>query len=135
MPKTIQQKATFRASPDQLFDTYLSSQRHTAATGATAVVSRTVGGKFTAHGGHLRGRNVAIVRKRLIVPAWRAANWKKTDLDSILVLVFAKARGGGQISLVHVNVPDANAASINRGWHEHYWKPWKASLRRKSRRR
>ena len=130
MAKTIQQKATFRASPDKLFDMYLSSRKHTAATGAKAVMSRKVGGRFTAHGSHLRGRNVAIVPKRLIVQAWRATNWKKGDLDSILVLVFSKARGGGRVTMTHVNVPDANAASINRGWRDYYWTPWKAYLRR-----
>ena len=130
MAKTIQQTVTFRASPDKLFDTYLSSRKHTAATGAKAVMSRRVGGKFTAHGAHLMGRNVAIVPKRLIVQAWRAANWKKGDLDSILVLVFSKAPGGGRITMTHVNVPDANAASITQGWRAYYWKPWKAHLRR-----
>ena len=130
MAKTIQQKATFRASPDKLFDMYLSSRKHTAATGAKAVMSRKVGGRFTAHGSHLRGRNVAIVPKRLIVQAWRATNWKKGDLDSILVLVFSKVRGGGRVTMTHVNVPDANAASINRGWRDYYWTPWKAYLRR-----
>jgi len=130
MPKTIQDKVTLRASPDKLFDIYLSSRKHTAATGAKAVMSRKVGGRFTAHGNHLKGRNVAIVPKRLIVQAWRAANWKKGDLDSILVLVFSRAPGGGRITMTHVNVPDANAASINRGWRDYYWKPWKAYLRR-----
>jgi hypothetical protein len=82
MPRTIQQRVTFRASPDKLFDIYLSSRKHTAATGAKAVMSRKVGGKFTAHGEHLKGRNVAIVPKRLIVQAWRATNWKKGDLET-----------------------------------------------------
>jgi hypothetical protein len=95
-----------------------------------AVMSRKVGGKFTVHGSHLKGKNVAIVPKRLIVQAGRAANWKKGDLESILGLVFSKGRGGGRISMTHGNVPDANAASINRGWREHYWKPWRAHLRR-----
>jgi len=130
MPRTIQQRVTFRAPPDKLFDIYLSSRKHTAATGAKAVMSRKVGGKFTAHGEHLKGRNVAIVPKRLIVQAWRAANWKKSDLDSVLVLAFSKAPGGGRVSMTHVNVPDANAASITRGWRDYYWKPWKAYLRR-----
>ena len=48
MPKTIQHKVTFRASPDALFDLYLSSREHSAATGAKAVMSRTVGGQFMA---------------------------------------------------------------------------------------
>jgi activator of HSP90 ATPase len=133
MSKTIHQKVTFRASPDALFDTYLSSRKHSAATGAKAVMSRRVGGTFSAHAGHLRGRNLAIVPKRLIVQAWRGSNWKKGDLDSILVLVFSRVRGGGRISMTQVNVPDANAASITRGWDEYYWKPWKKSLRRKGR--
>ena len=67
MARTIQQTVTFRVPPDQLFDTYLSSRKHTVATGAKAVMSRAVGAKFMAHAGHLRGRNLAIVSKRLIV--------------------------------------------------------------------
>ena len=134
MSKTIHQNVTLRASPDVLFDTYLSSRKHSAATGAKAVMSRRVGGRFSAHAGHLRGRNLAITAKRLIVQSWRGSNWKKQDLDSTLVLVFSRVPGGGRISMTHVNVPDANAASITRGWDEYYWKPWKKSLRRKSRR-
>jgi len=90
MPRTIQQTVTFRVPPDQLFDTYLSSRKHTVVTGAKAVMTRAVGAKFMAHAGHLRGRNLAIVSKRLIVQSWRGSNWKKRDLDSILVLA---ARG------------------------------------------
>jgi activator of HSP90 ATPase len=69
------------------------------------------------------------------VQSWRASNWRKRDLDSILVLVFSKVRGGSRVAMVHMNVPDAHAASINRGWNEYYWKPWKAYLRRESRAR
>ncbi len=130
MPKTIQQRVSFRASPETLFDIYLSSRKHAAATGAKATMSRTVGARFVAYAGHLRGRNLAIVSKRLIVQSWRGANWKKRDLDSILVLVFSRVRGGGRISMVHANVPDAHAASISRGWGTYYWKPWKAYLRK-----
>jgi activator of HSP90 ATPase len=133
MPRTLQQKATFRASPDTLFDLYLDTRLHTLATGARAAMSRKVGGRFMAHAGHLRGRNLAIVPKRLVVQTWRGSNWKKQDLDSILVLVFSKAGRGGQVTMIHANVPDANAASIERGWHQYYWRAWKAYLRRRSR--
>jgi activator of HSP90 ATPase len=129
MSKTIHQTVTFRASPDALFDTYLSSRKHSAATGAKAVMSRRVGATFSAHAGHLHGRNLAVVPKRLIVQSWRASNWKKRDLDSTLVLVFSRVPGGGRISMTHVNVPAANAASLTRGWDDYYWKPWKKYLR------
>lgn len=130
MPKTIQQAVTFRASPERLFDIYLSSRLHSAATGARAVMSRKVGGAFTAHGGHLRGRNLAIVPGRLVVQSWRGSNWKKRDLDSTLVLAFSRVPGGGRIAMTHVNVPDANAASITRGWSDYYWKPFRKYLKR-----
>ena len=90
MPRTIQQKATFRVSPDVLF-----------------------------------------VPKRLIVQSWRATNWKKHDLDSVLTLVFSRVRDGGQVAMVHANVPDAHAASITRGWKDYYWDRWRAYLRRR----
>jgi hypothetical protein len=64
------------------------------------VISRRVGGAFTAPGGHLRGQSLAIVP------------------------------GGGRIAMTHVNVPDANAASITRGWSEYYWKPFRTYLKR-----
>jgi uncharacterized protein YndB with AHSA1/START domain len=131
MPKTIQQKATFRVSPDVLFELYLNSRKHSAATGAKAAMSRKVGGTFTAHGTHLRGRNLAIVPKRLIVQSWRATNWKKRDLDSVLTLVFSRVPGGAQVAMVHANVPDAHAASITRGWKDYYWDRWRAYLRRR----
>ena len=121
---------TFRASPERLFDIYLSSRLHYAATGARAVMSRKVGGAFTAHGGHLRGRNLAIVPGRLVVQSWRGSNWKKRDLDSTLVLAFSRVPGGGRIAMTHVNVPDANAASITRGWSDYYWKPFRKYLKR-----
>jgi len=131
MPRTIQQKATFRVSPDVLFELYLNSRQHSAATGAKATMTWKVGGTFTAHAGHLRGRNLAIVPKRLIVQSWRATNWKKHDLDSVLTLVFSRVRDGGQVAMVHANVPDAHAASITRGWKDYYWDRWRAYLRRR----
>ena len=131
MPTTIQKKTTFRVSPDVLFELYLNSRKHSAATGAKATMSRKVGGTFRAHGSHLRGRNLAIVPKRLIVQSWRASNWNKRDLDSVLTLVFSKVRGGGRVAMIHANVPDAHAASITRGWKHYYWDRWRAYLRRR----
>ncbi len=128
MAKTIRQTARFSVPLDVLFDTYLDSKKHSAATRSKASVSRRVGGKFSAFHGMLQGRNLAIVPKRMIVQAWRSPDWKRTDLDSILILTFSKARGGGQIDLVHANIPDHAYPGIRRGWPKYYWKPWKAYL-------
>jgi hypothetical protein len=44
MTKTIQQSVRFRASPEELFDIYLDSKKHSEATGGRARMSRKVGG-------------------------------------------------------------------------------------------
>lgn len=130
MARTITQTVTLPAPPERLFDIYMTSREHAAAIGSTATVSRKVGGRFTAFDGWLQGRTLAVVPKRLIVQAWRGADWKKSELDSILVLSFEKAGRGGRIALVHANVPERHAAGIRKGWHEYYWKHWREYLRR-----
>jgi activator of HSP90 ATPase len=131
MTKTIQQSVRLGALPEELFDTYLDSKKHSAATGGPARISGKVGATFTAWGGQLRGRNLMIVPKRLIVQAWRATHWKRDDPDSILILEFRKAPGGARISLVHVNVPVYDHKGVSLGWPKYYWKPWKKYIQAK----
>ena len=130
MAKTIQQTVKFGAPPEKLFDIYLNLKKHAAAVNSQASISRKVGVRFRIFGGALQGKNLAITPKRMIVQSWRGSDWKKSEGDSILILTFSKAPGGGRISLVHANVPDRRYAGINRGWNKYYWKPWRAYLRR-----
>jgi activator of HSP90 ATPase len=128
MTRAIQQSVVLKATPQELFETFLDSKKHSAATGMPAKASRRVGGVFTAFGGQILGRNLAIVPSQIIVQSWRAGHWKKEDPDSILVLRFSKAPGGGRIDLVHVNVPEYDHKGVTQGWPKYYWKPWKAYL-------
>jgi activator of HSP90 ATPase len=127
--KPIVQSATFKASPEELFDIYTNSKKHSAATGMKASVSAKVGGKFRAFDGMLAGRNLEVIPSRMIVQAWRATHWKDSDLDSILVLNFSKAPGGARIDLVHVGVPAHDHQGVTNGWPKYYWKPWKKYLK------
>jgi activator of HSP90 ATPase len=90
------------------------------------------GVQFTAFDGMLLGKNLVVVPNRLIVQAWRASHWKKSDLDSILILTFSKAPGGGRIDLVHVGVPQHDHKGVSQGWPKYYWEPWKAYLKARS---
>jgi activator of HSP90 ATPase len=128
MARTIQQTVLFDASPARLFDMYMDSARHTAATGARAAITRRVGGAFTAHNGQLAGRTLLLVPNRLVVQSWRATHWPKSDLDSILLLLFSAHEARGRITLVHANVPDADYKGVKNGWNEYYWRRWKAYL-------
>jgi activator of HSP90 ATPase len=128
MTPAIQQRVRFNASPALLFKLYMDSRQHSASTHAKALVSQKVGGRFSAFGGVITGKMLAIVPNRMIVQSWRAKHWKITDLDSILVLKFIKVKEGTQINLVHVNVPEHDHDGVKKGWVKYYWKPWRAYL-------
>jgi activator of HSP90 ATPase len=134
MTKAIQQSVRFAAPPATLFEMYLDSQKHSAATGGKATMSRKVGGAFTAWNKMLRGRNLMIVSNRLIVQSWRSVNFKPGDADSILILEFSEAPEGGRVDLCHVNVPSQDHKGVTNGWPNYYWKPWKKYLKAKSKR-
>jgi activator of HSP90 ATPase len=135
MTKAIQQKVEFAATPDELFEMYLDSKKHSESTGAKAKLSRKAGGKFSAWDGMLNGRNLLIVPGKTIVQSWRGSHWKNSDPDSILILQFSKTPRGGRVDLVHVNVPEHDHKGVTEGWHEYYWKPWKGYLAAKKKRK
>jgi activator of HSP90 ATPase len=127
MPPAIQQHVEFSASPNTLFELYLNSRKHAAATGVPAKLSRKIGGAWQAYRGVIGGRNLLIVPGRMIVQSWRAKFWKKGDV-SILVLKFTKTRGGARLDLVHVEVPSYDQKGVRGGWPKYYWRPWKKYL-------
>jgi len=128
MTEAIQQSVEFNASPETLFELFMDSKKHAAATGGPARISRKNGGAFTAFGGMLCGKNLLIVPKKMIVQAWRSSQFKATDPDSILILRFSKTAGGGRIDLVHAGVPEHDHKGVTKGWPKYYWEPWKAYL-------
>ncbi len=128
MKPPIEQSVKFRCTPELLFEMYIDSAKHSAATGARALISRRVGGRFKAFDGALSGRNLLIVPNQLIVQAWRSTAFKPEDADSILILEFSKAPGGARVHLVHVNVPAQDHRGVSKGWRKFYWKPWTAYL-------
>ena len=132
MTKAIQQSVRFPVPPEELFDTYLDAKRHAAVTGGKVSIAARAGGKFTAFDGMILGRNLVIVPKRLIVQAWRSAQWKDDDLDSILTLLFSATAGGGRIDLFHVNVPAHDHEGVTEGWKKYYWRPWREYLKHRS---
>jgi activator of HSP90 ATPase len=92
--------------------------------GAPARIGRKVGGKFTAFGRQLEGKNLHLVRGKQIVQFWRATHWTKGDW-SVLILTFSRAAGGAQIDLVRIGVPAYDQKGVRKGWPKYYWRPWK----------
>lgn len=124
----IEQSVVLPASPSKLYTAFLDSREHSRFTGAPAKISAKVGRKFTAFAGALAGRNLLLVPNQMIVQAWRATHWPRKDADSILILRFSKAPGGGRIDLAHINVPEHDHKGVTNGWTGYYWDPWRTYL-------
>ena len=133
MPRLVKQRVTLPAPAKALYAMYVNARIHKAITGGNVVISPRPGSRFSAFNGMLRGRTLQSMPGRLIVQAWRSAGWKKSDLDSTLVLRFTPRGRSGRIDLVHVNVPDHDYRGVDNGWKKYYWGPWRRYLAGKRR--
>ena len=129
MGKTIRQTVTFDADPAALFQLYLDPKQHAAALGEGVKISAKEGARFSAYDGYIVGKNLQVVPNELIVQSWRATDWKPSDPDSVLVLQFAREGKKTKLEVTHSNVPARQAAQLDQGWKEYYWKPFKAYLK------
>src|SRR5260221_12429231 len=68
---TIRQTVTFKASPQDVYETLMDTAKHEALSGEKASISRAVGGAFTAWGDHISRFNLVLQPGRKIVQAWR----------------------------------------------------------------
>ena len=129
MVKNIYQKIVFKnTTPKALYDLYMDSKKHSIATGAPAELSTEEGGNYSVHGGYITGKNLQLVKDKLIVQTWRAQGWDKDDADSTFIILLEPNGEDVVLYATHANVPDKHAESVDKGWHNHYWEPWKKYL-------
>jgi activator of HSP90 ATPase len=135
MTPVIQAGAIYHnASPAMLYEFFMDSAKHSAATGMPAKISVKVGGKWHAFGGMIHGKTLALVPNKMIVQTWRSSGWKKTDPDSILVAQFEKsASGGATVYMTHIGVPEHDHKGVTQGWIKYYWQPWRKYLKGRKR--
>ena len=77
----------------------------------------------------ITGKNLRLVKNRLIVQTWRAQGWEKNDLDSTFIIELEPSDKDVILYVTHANLPDKHAGHIAKGWHDHYWNLWKAYLK------
>ena len=132
MVKTITQTVLFKqATPQVLYKLYMDAKLHTAVTSAEAKITDEEGTDYSAHDGYINGKNLQLVKNKLIVQSWKGSDWKKSDLDSTFILVFEKQGEDTSVIMTHANIPEEHAKDIKDGWNQFYWKPWKEYLAKK----
>ena len=131
--RNIRHIVRIKAKPSAVYGALMDSKKHAAFTGAPAKISSKVGGRFSAHGPHLKGINVDLTKNKRIVQAWCAAGWPKGHF-SIVTFDLKPTKAGTLLEFTHVGIPTQRVRSINYGWKNYYWKPLKAALEKKSKR-
>ena len=129
--KTIKQTAYFNATPHEIFELLMDSEKHAAFTGHKAEISRKKGGSFTAYDGWIQGRNLEIVKDKKIVQAWRGDDWEKGYYSKAEFKLVKKGRGC-KLTFTHTGVPDKHYKGINQGWNDHYWERMKKFLKKRA---
>jgi activator of HSP90 ATPase len=129
MARTIVQKVVFKnTTPKALYELYMNAKKHSQITGGPVQITGKEGAEFSAHGGYMTGHNLKLVKDQLIVQSWRGSDWNKKDPDSTFMIHLEPKGKNVVLHVVHANVPDKQADGIEKGWHEHYWKPWAQHL-------
>jgi activator of HSP90 ATPase len=78
MTPVIQAGAIFHnATPAMLYELFMDSAKHSAATGMPAKISAKVGGKWSAFGGMIHGKTLALVPNKMTVQTWRSSGGKR----------------------------------------------------------
>jgi len=122
MSKLIRQSITLKGRPEEVYEALMDSRKHAKLTGATAKISRQVGGTISAYDGYIDGKNVELIRNKKIVQLWRGSDWPE-GVFSRVTFVLHKIQGGTQISFRQSGVPDTQHKAIKQGWIDFYWDP------------
>jgi len=129
---TIIQKIVFKNTTiKKLYDLYMDRSLHAMITNGPVKISEKPGSKLEVFGGYITGKTLLTVKNKLVVQQWYGADWKEGSENSAFVLSFEQKRKEAILHVLHANVPDINAKGLDRGWHDHYWNPWKQHLGRK----
>lgn len=129
MAKTINQKVVFKnAKTKDLYNLYLNAKKHSHVTGAPAKITPKEGAEYSAHNEYIKGKNLRLIRDKLIVQSWRASGWKDTDMDSTFIIYIEQKGNDVVLEMIHANVPDSEVEGLTKGWSQHYWEPMKSYL-------
>ena len=124
----IHQEIDFKQTPQQLYQTLLSSKAfsdciaksfHGFST-TSAKIDSTVGGTFSVFDGHIIGRILELVPDERIVEAWRVVDWP-AGIYSITKFEFKQQDSGTHLIFEHVGFPQGLKEHLSIGWQQHYW--------------
>jgi len=124
--ESIRLSTTLPATPDQVYEAWLSSEGHTKMTGSVATVDSQKSGRFTAWDGYITGTNLLLEPPRRIVQAWRTQEFPGSNPDSKLEIRLVRAPRVCRLMLLQSGISDGQGEMYTEGWEQHYFEPMNA---------
>lgn len=125
--ESIHQEVVFKAPRKRVYEALTDEKKFRQVTdfimkGASAEISREVGGSFSIFGGVILGRHIELVPYERLVQAWREKDW---DPGVYSIVRFQLDEQGAETKLVfdHTGFPQGAAVHLAPGWWSHYWEP------------
>ena len=111
------------ASPQAVYDAWMSSEGHGEMTLTECTIDPRVGGEYEVGDGYITGRTTALEPGRRIVQTWRTSEFADTDADSEIEVLLEAVDGGTRLTLHHRHVPDGQIDYEHGGWQDNYFEP------------
>jgi uncharacterized protein YndB with AHSA1/START domain len=120
----IRLTTTLPATPEDVYDAWLSSHGHTAMTGGVPATSEPrVGTMHMAWAGYISGQHVELEPGRRILQTWRTTEFPESAPDSLLEIILTPDPKGTRVTLIQNGIPDGEGEKYHLGWQEHYFAP------------
>ncbi len=110
------------ATPEAIYRAWLSSEGHSAMTGASAEITDELGAEFEAWDGYITGRNLELEPGRRIVQAWRTSEFGEDEPDSRLEVTLEPVGDKTKLTLRHTGL-SPGGEQYEQGWVESYFEP------------
>src|SRR4051794_22400594 len=114
---------TLPSTPEDIYDAWISADRHAAMTGSTATSEKRKGGAYTACDGYVSGRHLELEPGKRILQTWRTTEFPEKAPDSRLEIRLTKAGKGTRLTLLQSGIPDGQGEMYTEGWQEKYFDP------------
>lgn len=118
------------APPEMVYAAWLNEEEHSKMTGGYAKVSPLIGEKFEAWDGYIQGKNLELDAPKRILQSWRTNEFKETDNDSRLEILFGDIDEGTLVTIIHSQLPE-HGMQYKQGWIDAYFNPMKEYFGRK----
>ncbi len=113
------------AAPNEVYEAWLDSEKHSSMTGGKAFVTDEIGAPFRAWDDYIEGINIELKPGKRILQHWRTSEFEDSDEDSLLEILFEAEGEHTRITIRHTNLPD-HGMQYKQGWVDAYFTPMQA---------